>query len=109
MLEPLLGSTNRERVLLYILVRKEAYAKEIADFYATSLDPVQKQLDRLEEGGVLVSRQVGRTRLYAFNPRYAFLEEIQSLLKKALTYYPREEREALSVYRTRPRRKGKPL
>jgi predicted ArsR family transcriptional regulator len=109
MLETVLGSKNRERVLQYISVRHKGYAKEIADFYGTSVDPIQKQLDRLEEGGVLVSRQIGRTRMYEFNPRYAFLDELQALLKKALSYYPQEEREALSIYRARPRRKGKPL
>jgi hypothetical protein len=29
-----------------------------------------EQLDKLEVGGILASRKVGRTRLYVFNPRY---------------------------------------
>ena len=109
MLETLLGSKTRERVLQYILAREEGYAKEIADFYGTSLDPVQKQLERLEQGGILASRRVGRTRLYRFNPRYAFREELKALLEKAREYYPEEMQEALMVYRKRARRKGKPL
>ncbi len=36
MLEELLGSKNRERVLQYITVNKEGYAKEIADFYGST-------------------------------------------------------------------------
>lgn len=109
MLEPLFGSKNRERVLQFILAHEEGYAKEIATFYASSLDPIQKQLEKLELGGVLVSQTVGRTRLFMFNPRYAFLQELTALLEKAKQYYPPEEIEKLDMCRRRPRRKGKPL
>lgn len=109
MLEELFGSRNRERVLQYILIRGEGYAKEIADFYESSLDPIQKQLERLELGGILVSRTIGRTRLFVFNPRYAFKKELISLLEKAREYYDPKEQEKLLVFRRRPRRKGKPL
>lgn len=109
MLEPILGSLSSERVLLFILARKEGYAREIARFFETDLDPIQKQLEKLELGGVLVNRTAGRTRLYEFNPRYPFLKELRSLLEKAMTFYSREERERLVMIRRRPRRKGKPL
>ncbi len=66
MLEVILGLKNRERVLQFVFSKGEGYAKEIADFYDTSLDPVQKQLEKLELGGVLVSKTVGRTRLFIF-------------------------------------------
>lgn len=109
MLEELFGSKNRERVLQYILSNEQGYAKEIADFYMSSVDPIQKQLERLEIGGILVSQTVGRTRLFMFNPRYAFKEELISLLKKAREYYSEEEQERLTKQRKRPRRTGKPL
>ena len=109
MLEGLFGSKNRERTLQFILANKEGYAKEIADFFDTSLDPIQKQLDRLELAGILVSKKVGRARVFMFNPRYAFLQELQALLLKARTYYPPEELERLIMIRKRPRRTGKPL
>ena len=109
MLESLLGSRTREQVLMYILARDEAYATEIARFYEISPNGVQKQLDRLEEGGVFVSWRAGRTRLYSFNPRFPFLKDLRALLEKALTFYSDSEREALLVYRRRPRRRGKPL
>ena len=109
MLEPLLGSRNKERILLYLRVRKEGYAREISRFFKTDLAPVQKQLERLENGGVLYSRSVGRTRLYGLNPRYPFLRDLRSLLDNALAFYPPEEREKLTMMRTRPRRRGKPL
>ena len=109
MLETIFGSKNRERVLQFILAKGEGYAKEIADFYGTSLDPVQKQLEKLELGGVLVSKSVGRTRLFVFNPRYAFLNELKALLERAREYYDPDEIERLTMGRKRPRRTGKPL
>ncbi len=109
MLEAIFGSKNRERVLQFILANGDGYAKEIADFYGTSLDPIQKQLEKLELGGVLVSKSVGRTRLFVFNPRYAFLNELKALLERAREYYTPEEIERLTMGRKRPRRAGKPL
>lgn len=109
MLEPILGSTNAERVLVFLLAREEGYAREMARFFETDLDPIQKQLDKFETGGVLVSRKAGRTVLYSFNPRYAFLQELKDLLVKALEFYPEGERERLLMARRRPRRRGKPL
>ncbi len=108
MLEPLLGSVSAEYVLVFLQARNEGYATEIARFFGANLYAVQKQLDRLEAGGVLVSRKVGRTRVYTFNPRYPFLEELKALLNKALTFYPEETRERLLFNRRRPRRRGKP-
>ena len=109
MLEPILGSKNAERVLMFILARDQGYTREIARFSGGDPDSIQKQLARLELGGVLVSREEGRTRLYRFNPRYSFLRELKALLCKALSFYPPDEQERLTVVRRRPRRRGKPL
>jgi len=109
MLEPLLGSTNAERVLMFISAREEGYIREIARFYGSDPDSIQKQLVRLESGGVLVSRFVGKTRLFSFNPRYPFVKELRMLLEKALKFYSEEDRERLFMNRRRPRRSGKPL
>jgi len=109
MLEALLGSRNRERILLYLRARGEGYAREMSRFFGTDLAPVQKQLDRLEDGGVLYARSVGRTRVFGLNPRYPFLAELRAILDKAMGFLPTEERERLMKVRKRPRRKGKPL
>jgi predicted transcriptional regulator len=109
MLEALIGSKTRERVLFYLVSRKEGYAREIAEFYQSSLSPVQIQLDRLESGNILVSRLSGKTRVYSFNPRYPFLQELLSLLNKAVSFLPDKEQQSLFMVRKRPRRKGKPL
>lgn len=109
MLEALLGSQSRERVLIFIFARQRGYATEIARFFKTRLFSIQNQLDRLEREGVLISELSGRTRLYQFNPRYAFLAELEALLDKALSMYPESERQDLLLNRRRPRRRGKPL
>jgi predicted transcriptional regulator len=109
MLEPILGSKNAERVLMFISRRDHGYAREIARFWGADPDSIQKQLARLELGGVLASKSEGRTRLYRFNPRYSFLKELKALMNKALAFYPQDEQERLMVTRRRPRRGGKPL
>jgi hypothetical protein len=109
MLQPLLGSKNAERILIFLKTRKDGYPTGIARFYHTDVFGIQKQMDRLENGGILVSRMVGRTRLYTFNPGYPFLPELEKLLEKALSFYPPDEREALLMNRRRPRRREKPL
>lgn len=109
MLKPILGSRNAERVLIFVFSRGEGYAKEISDHFKTDLYGIQKQLDKFEIGGVMMSTKTGRTRVYRFNPRYHFLKELKALLEKALQFYPTDKREELSVYRKRPRRRSKPI
>jgi hypothetical protein len=109
MIEVLLGSKNAERVLIYIFAREEGYPREIARYFNTDLKSIQKQMDKLEAGGILVSREVGRTRPYVFNPRYPFLSELKALLEKALSFYPENKRQELVMNRRRPRARGKTL
>lgn len=109
MLVPLFGTENSERVLIFLLARNEGYARQIAQVFETNLYAIQRQLDKLEAGGVLISRQAGRTRLYQFNPRYPFLNELKQLLEKALSFYPEDIREDLLMNRRRPRKRDKPL
>ena len=109
MLSALIGSVNKERALIYLTARERGYARQIARFYDAPLDPIQKALDGLERSGILVSRAVGSTREYEFNPRYPMRDELRALLDKALSLYPDALRDELLVTRKRPRRKGKPL
>ena len=109
LLEPILGSANRERILIYLQAREEGYAREIARFFDTDLSPIQDQLERLESGGIIVGREAGRTILYQFNPRYALLNELKELISKAISFYPDDLQERLLMNRRRPRRRGKPL
>ena len=109
MLEALLGSVNKEKVLIYIFSRESGYAREIADFYNISLTSVVKQLKKLEEGSVLYAEMQGRTKVYKFNPRYPFMNELKLLLEKVLSFYPDKMIKELTFNRRRPRRTNKPL
>jgi DNA-binding transcriptional ArsR family regulator len=109
MLEPLLDSPVKEKILLAVLARGESYPRELARTFGLPVYAVQYQLGRLERGGVLYSRLRGRTRLYGFNPRYPFLRELRALLGKARDFYAPDERAAWFEPRLRPRRAGKPL
>jgi DNA-binding MarR family transcriptional regulator len=109
MLEAIVGSEGAERVLLFIAARDKGYALEIADTFQMSVSNVQKHLERMERDGLLVNEKIGRTRLYRFNPRYAFKDEVEALFEKALSLAPEALRNKLLLNRRRPRRKGKPL
>ena len=109
MLEPLFESEPKEKALLYLYTHGESYSREIARAFGLYGNTVQYQLLKLESGGVLYSKLKGRTRLFGFNPRYAFKKELTALLAKALTFVPKEELDLLYRPRLRPRRTGKPL
>jgi hypothetical protein len=108
-LEGLFGNATAEKVLLYLERYGEGYATAIArTFDDLTLSMTQGQLERFERAGALVSDAKGRTRIYTWNPRYPFLNELRALLAKALSLLPEEERKRHFTERRRPRRKGKP-
>ncbi len=109
MLANLLGSLNKERVLIFLAAREKGYSREIARFFSAPLYPVQQALEKLEAAGVLVSRSIGSTREYQFNPRYPARLELLNLINRALSLYPPDLRDQLLLTRSRPRRRGKPL
>ena len=107
-LKGILRAESQEKILIYLMLRGSGYGKAIAEFYETSSNSVQKQLARLEEDGVLVSRLIGKLREYQLNPRYPFLSPLKELLKSALTAYPDAIIQSLTMARSRPRAAGKP-
>ena len=109
MLEALLGSSSCEQVLVYIYAREEGYLREIVRFFNADYRSIRNQLNKLENSGVLRAKQAGKTLIYSFNPRYPFLDELKSLLVKAINYYPEDKKNELVMNRRRPRRTGKPL
>ncbi|MBE0497260.1 MAG: winged helix-turn-helix transcriptional regulator [Campylobacterales bacterium] len=109
MLEVLFGTVNRELALQYLLVFKEGYAREIAKYFDAPLPSIQNQLKNFENAGLALSKMVGKTRVYYFNPRYVFLDELTTLLNKARAYYKPELKEKFELQRKRPRRVEKPL
>ncbi|MBS0655817.1 MAG: winged helix-turn-helix transcriptional regulator [Verrucomicrobia bacterium] len=111
MLEYLFGNKNVEKIIIYLFLHEKANATELSLSFGSSLDPIQKTLRKLEEGGLLVSFLEGRTRVFHWNPRYPFLLEIRALAEKAFHFLPTAIQETTYnvTKRKRPRKTGKPL
>lgn len=109
MLNVLLGSLSRERVLTFIAARGEGYAGEIVAFWGCPDRPIKRELNQLEEIGVLIAKEYGRTITYRMNPRFFLRKELIAMLLKAVDAYPPEWRKRLLYNRRRPRAKGKPV
>ena len=105
----LFGNDTADKVLLFLARFEEGYPRQIALHFSISLSMVQLQLEKLERGGILVSRLKGRTRIYQWNPRYPFKAELYALLQKAFEFMPKSELARFYIKRTRPRRTSKPL
>lgn len=88
MLEVLCGNQNVQKILLFLFVNEKCYGTQLHRTLKTSLTPLQKALNRLEKGGLVISYYEGKTRLYQFNPTYPLMSELEQLLKKAYTLLP---------------------
>ena len=108
-LKGILRAESQGKVLIYLLLRGEGYGKSIAEFYGVPTNPIQKQLARLEQDGVVASQLIGTVRIYKLNPRYPFLAPLKQLLKLALEAYPESLKSQLLVQRARPRQAGKAI
>jgi hypothetical protein len=111
MLESLFGNESIERVLFFLLRNGTCYALQLKKQFGTALSPLQQALLRLEKGGILVSTQAGKTRVFQFNPRYLFRRELCSFLERVYDTLPEEIKKKYyeKAVRKRPRRTGKPL
>lgn len=83
MLEGLFGNKSAEKVMLSILSHGEIHASAIAREHDTAVDPIKKQLERFEQSGFLLSRIVGRTKLYKFNEKNPLVKPLRHLLQAA--------------------------
>lgn len=109
-LETLFGGRAAARVLLFIENYGEGYARQISTTFEMPLSEVQKQLKKFEDGGILVSRTLGTSRMYTWNPRDPALNGLRQLLRETLdTGIPETTLKHFYRQRRRPRRKGKPL
>lgn len=111
MLESLFGNPVIEKVLFFLLVNEKCYPSQLKRTFQSPLYSFQRALGRLEMGGVIVSHREGKTLIYQFNPRYPFLNELKTFLRRAYDSFPEEIREKYyePPIRKRPRRQGKPL
>ena len=109
MIETIFGNATAAKVMLYLFHYGEAYASAIAKDMGVSLSQVQKQLDRFEEANILVSRYMGKVRIYTFNPKLGVTKKLRELIQVFYEAIPLSQREQMFSTRRRPRRKGKPV
>ncbi len=109
MLQTLFGNQTAERVLLFIANYGEGHTSGIAQTFNLPKSQVRKQLIKLENGNILVGRNVGNIRMFQVNPRCPYKKELEALLEKALSLLPANEIEKYYRQRRRPRRTGKKI
>ncbi|MBM3496859.1 MAG: winged helix-turn-helix transcriptional regulator [Armatimonadetes bacterium] len=102
------GSLSRTRVLLALALLDSSYQRELARLLGVAPSVAQKALSGLERDGLVVGRLVGRTRVYALNPRYFALPELVAFLRR-LAEADIDLRDRTAALRRRPRRAGKAL
>lgn len=105
----LFGNETAAKVLLYFQQLESGYPRQIAETLGIPISQIQRQVERLEREGILVSRLLGKTRVYQWNPRAGYLDELRALLSRGLKMLPDQLRDELLNERRRPRRKGKAL
>ncbi len=109
MLEGIFGNPTAEKVLIYLHHHGEAHIAGIATDLELSKTAVRQQLNRFEKSGVLVSKEVGRTRVYLFNKKSPFTRPVLDLVGIVYDTMAISEKELMFPTRRRPRRKGKPV
>ena len=108
-LEAICGNRSAAQVLLYLEAYGVGYGKGIADTYEVAVSGIQRQLQRLEANGVLVSRTVGNSRLFEFETRNPTVRVLRELLRTELDALPEAITRRFFRQRRRPRRTGKAL
>ncbi len=109
MIETIFGNVTAAKVMLYLFHNGEAYASGISKDMGVTLSQVQKQLDRFEESGILVSKVMGKVRIYSFNSKLGVTKKLKDLIQVFYDAIPLEQKEEMFAERRRPRRKGKPV
>lgn len=109
MYEVLFGNKVAEKCLLYLANYGEGHINGIAKTFGISPSQVERQLKKLESGGILVNTIVGNTKVFSLNPRLGIRKELSALLEQILILLPPSETEKYYRERRRPRRSGKAL
>lgn len=109
MLDQILGSATAQKIFLHLFHHGETYPSAVAKDFNVSLGQVQRQFDRFENAGILISKLSGRTRVYQFNKKNSLVSPFMEMVKRVYESLPLEEKEQIFSTRRRPRRAGKPV
>ena len=108
-LDAIFGSKSAALTLLFLQNYGEGHASRIARTFETSVTAIKRQLLRFESGGVLVSRVIGNSRVFAWNPSSSTAKNLRVLLEAELEKLPKDVQQQYFRQRQRPRRVGKQL
>lgn len=106
-LDAIFGTRSAAQSLLFIEAYGAGHASRIATTFGVPQTGIYRQLRRLEAEGVLVSRAVGRTRVFEFNTRSPTVRRLREFLTAELEALPDAETKQYFRQRQRPRRTGK--
>ena len=107
MLDKLFGNETLAMIFLNLFHYGEVYSGMIEKNTGTGSRAVLNQLNKMEEIGILVSREVGRTRLYQFNPKSPFIKPLKEIIEIIYSNMNIKLKEKTFKERMRPRAKGK--
>lgn len=107
MLDKLFGNETLSLILLNLYHYGEIYSAMVEKNTGIASRPILNQLNKMEEAGYFVSRSVGRTRLYTFNPKNPAVKHIKAILEITYSNMSIEMKEKMFSERMRPRAKGK--
>ncbi len=102
----LFGSKAAYQVLMYLENYEQGYASLISKTFGMSLSQTQKQLQKFEQLGLLVSRSEGSARVYYFK-RSPVVDALRKFLNSMLEVLPDSTINKYYRERRRPRRHGK--
>ena len=91
MLEFIISSASRRKILIYLLSNqeKEFYLRELSRNVGKPAPVVKRELDRLDQIGFVLSWQAGNRRCFKVNKNFPLLPELKSLADKSMSLsYP---------------------
>lgn len=99
MLDQLLGSRTRAKILRLLLTNpnKQYFVREISRKVREHMNSVRRELQFLDEVGILETSGEGQKRFYSANPNYPLFPELKALVFKAEVM---EERRLLTAIQT---------
>jgi len=109
MLDKIFGTKTAELIMLHIFHYGEIHARGLARDTDKSLSAIQKQLQKFEDAGVIISKKIGNVRVYRFNKKSPLTKPLIELVKVVHSSMSISDKSILFSERKRPRRAGKPI
>lgn len=107
MINKLFGNETLAIIFLNLFHYGEVYSALIEKNSGIASRSVLNQLNKMELAGIFVSREVGRTRLYQFNPKNPVTKPLKEIINITYSNMSLKMKEQMFHERMRPRAKGK--